>query len=121
MDVHVENYTFACYEESKGIYAVNQVKDADWRSVIRYLEKIQKHRPGEEIHFVCGYEAGCLGYSLHHELLKAETKVSLDCNILAPSTMAVQGSQGKTDRRDAQTIAQNLAGYVWGLMTDHIA
>ena len=108
MDVHVENYTFACYEENKGIYAQNQIKDADWKSVIKYLEKIQKERPGEDIHFVCGYEAGCLGYSLYNELLKAQTKVSLDCIIMAPTTMAVQGNKPKTDRRDAAMIAKNL-------------
>ncbi|MBP0969901.1 MAG: IS110 family transposase [Oscillospiraceae bacterium] len=109
MDVHVENITFACYEESKGIYAQNQVKDADWKSVIKYLEKIQKERPKEEIHFVCGYEAGCLGYSLYHELMRAETKISLDCIIMAPTTMAVQGNKPKTDRRDSVMIAKNLA------------
>jgi len=109
MDVHVDNYTFACYEESKGIYAQNQVKGADWKTVIKYLERIQKERSGEDIHFVCGYEAGFLGYSLYHDLLKAETKVSLDCIIIAPSTMAVQGNKRKTDRRDAAMIARNLA------------
>ena len=109
MDVHVENFTFACYEESKGIYAQNQVRDANWKSVIKYLENIQKNRKEEEIHFVCGYEAGCLGYSLYHDLLQAETKVSLDCIIMAPTTMAVQGNRTKTDRRDACMIAKNLA------------
>ena len=109
MDVHVENYTFACYEENKGIYAQNQVKDANWKAVIKYLENIQKHRPGEEIHFVCGYEAGCLGYSLYHDLLRAKSKISLDCIIMAPTTMAVQGNKQKTDRRDACMIAKNLA------------
>ena len=109
MDVHVENYTFACYEENKGVYAQNQVKDADWKSVIKYLERIQKNRPGEDIHFVCGYEAGSLGYSLYHALMKATTKVSLDCIIMAPTTMAVQNHKPKTDRRDAGMIARNLA------------
>ena len=84
-------------------------KDADWKSVVKYLEKIQKNRPGEDLHFVCGYEAGCLGYSLYYELLKAETFVSLDCIIMAPTTMAVQGNKTKTDRRDACMIARNLA------------
>ena len=42
MDVHVDNFTFACYEEDKGIYAQNQVRDANWKSVIKYLENIQK-------------------------------------------------------------------------------
>ena len=109
MDVHVDNFTFACYEFGKRPFAQNQVKNADWRTVIKYLENVQKNRPGEEIHFVCGYEAGCLGYSLYHELMKAETSVSLDCIIMAPTTMAVQGNKPKTDHRDAVMIAQNLA------------
>ena len=109
MDVHVENYTFACYEFGKSPFAQNQVKNADWKAVIKYLENVRKNRPGEEIHFVCGYEAGCLGYSLYRELMLAETDLSLECVIMAPSTMAVQGGKPKTDRRDAVMIAQNLA------------
>ena len=59
-----------------------------------------------EIDVECGYEAGCLGYSLFHTL----TACKLKCRILAPTTMlSEQGPRIKTDRRDAKLIAQCLS------------
>ena len=53
----------------------------------------------------CGYEAGCLGYTLYHQLMGAGIK----CVILAPTTMLTpQGQRIKTDKRDAHLIAQCL-------------
>ena len=54
----------------------------------------------------CGYEAGCLGYSLYNQLTSAGVK----CVILAPTTMLTQqGNRIKTDTRDALMIAQCLS------------
>ena len=54
----------------------------------------------------CGYEAGCLGYSLYNQLTAAGVK----CVILAPTTMLTQqGTRIKTDARDARMIAQCLS------------
>ena len=53
----------------------------------------------------CGYEAGCLGYTLYHQL----TGAGIKCVILAPTTMLTpQGQRVKTDKRDARLIAQCL-------------
>ena len=53
----------------------------------------------------CGYEAGCLGYTLYHQL----TGAGIKCVILAPTTMlSQQGQRIKTDKRDAHLIAQCL-------------
>lgn len=113
MDVHTENFTFASYEFGKGdVFAVDQVIGATWKDAIKYMKTLQKQRPQEDIHFVCGYEAGCFGYSLYNELMAAATdekNLSLQCVIMAPSTMAIQGNRKKTDRRDARMIATNLA------------
>ncbi len=113
MDVHTENFTFASYEFGKGdVFAVDQVIGATWKDAIKYMKTLQKQRPEEDIHFVCGYEAGCFGYSLYNELMAAATdekNLSLQCVIMAPSTMAIQGNRKKTDRRDARMIATNLA------------
>ena len=50
----------------------------------------------------CGYEAGCLGYSLYNQL----TAANIICVILAPTTMLTQqGVRVKTDARDARMIA----------------
>lgn len=60
----------------------------------------------EEYDILCGYEAGCLGYSLYNQL----TGAGIKCEILAPTTMlTLQGVRIKTDARDALMIAQCLA------------
>ena len=54
----------------------------------------------------CGYEAGCLGYSLYNQITAAGVK----CVILAPTTILTQqGQRIKTDARDALMIAQCLS------------
>lgn len=69
------------------------------------MNRIRKQR-GEDTCFVYGYEAGCLGYSLYHQL----TDQGVECVILAPSTMAeTPGKRIKTDKRDAEKIARCLA------------
>ena len=74
MDVHTTNFTFCCYTaDSDRGFAVAQT-EPDYRQVIKYMERVQKQR-GEECKFVCGYEAGCLGHSLYHQL----TRCGVDC------------------------------------------
>ena len=104
MDVHTTNYTLCCYTvEDDAVFGVVKV-EAKSKNIIKYLKQIEKQRG--ETHFVCGYEAGCLGYSLYRELAGE----GVDCIILAPSTMAyVQGKRIKTDKRDAENIARCLA------------
>jgi transposase len=82
-----------------------QKVSADYKMVMKYLEQMRNRYPeGTEI--VCGYEAGCLGYTLYHQL----TERGVKCVILAPTTMAVTNNQRvKTDKRDAGNIARCLA------------
>ena len=65
----------------------------------------QKLANGYDVTFRCGYEAGCLGYTLYHQL----TRAGVECMILAPSTIPHQSREIKTDKRDARKIAQCLA------------
>lgn len=44
-----------------------------------------------DVDVVCGYEAGCLGYSLHRKLKAKE----IESVILAPTTMAVSRNSSK--------------------------
>ena len=62
---------------------------------------------GDDATFICGYEAGCLGFTLYHQL----TSHGITCVILAPTTMLKpQGKKKvKTDKRDAALIARCLA------------
>ncbi len=43
---------------------------------------------------MCGYEVGCLGYTLYHELSAKGYK----CVILAPTTMPSTAKEIKTDK-----------------------
>ena len=105
MDVHTTNFTLCCYSfEDDKVYATVQVKP-EYTQILKYMNRIRKQR-GEDTRFVCGYEAGCLGYSLYHQLADH----GVECVILAPSTMAeTPGKKIKTDKRDAEKIARCLA------------
>ena len=106
MDVHKESFSLCCYtiDEEKAKHF--QKTPADYKNVLKYLEFLRSVY-GNEAHFVCGYEAGCLGYSLYHQL----TANNVKCEILAPTTMLEQRSKKriKTDKRDAEIIARCLA------------
>ena len=106
MDVHKESFTLCAFtiEEDKGKY--HQKTEPDFKKVLKYLEHLRSIY-GDNAKFVCGYEAGCLGYTLYHQL----TSHDVDCKILAPTTMLEQRSRKriKTDKRDAEIIARCLA------------
>ncbi len=78
----------------------------DYKAVICFIESLKmKLGFNNDYSIECGYEAGCLGYTLYHQL----TGAGIKCVILAPSTMLTQqGQRIKTDRRDARLIAQCL-------------
>ncbi len=111
MDVHLNSYTICCVEPSfkdeDKIFGHMRLEPSV-SSVKLYLTKIAEriNDPGRSIHFICGYEAGFIGYSLYHEMNAA----GLTCVILAPSTMPQHpGHRIKTDKRDAEHIAKSLA------------
>ena len=105
MDVHKENYTLCCYSFDEDKLQYKQTVAPDSKMVLKYLEQIRK-RYSDEVEFVCGYEAGCLGYTLYHQL----TDHGVKCVILAPTTMAItNNNRVKTDKRDAGNIARCLA------------
>jgi len=106
MDVHKETFTLCCYtnEQEKAEYP--QKVNGHYSKVLNYINAMRKHC-GDDAVFVCGYEAGCLGFTLYHQL----TEHNVDCVILAPTTMPQpQGKKKvKTDKRDAMLIARCLA------------
>ena len=79
------------------------------KNILKYFARIKKQQD-KECHIVCGYEAGCLGYSLYHQLHTH----GIDCVILAPTTMmTMPGKRIKTDRRDARLISKCLAFHTY--------
>lgn len=109
MDVHSTNYTLCAMEPVIGaedkIFANIKVTP-DVSNILQFIEKLkEKLGPSDTYSIECGYEAGCLGFSLYHQL----TNNGVDCVVLAPTTMLTQkGKRIKTDKRDAVMIAQCL-------------
>ncbi|MCI6345234.1 MAG: IS110 family transposase [Succinatimonas sp.] len=110
MDVHTSNYTLCSLDPGYGVKKDNYFAEVQFTNnfvtnVVNYVSNLKKKM--KDCEFVCGYEAGCLGYSTYKDL----TKAGIKCVIMAPSTMAVQkgGKKVKNDRRDARVIAQCLA------------
>ena len=110
MDVHSKTYTLCAMEPMIGaedrILANIQVT-ADYKNILLFIENLKAKLGSQDTYDIqCGYEAGCLGYSLYNQL----TEASVNCVILAPSTMLTQqGKRIKTDKRDAHVIAQCLS------------
>ena len=110
MDVHTSNYTLCSLDPGYGVKKDNYFAEVQFTNnfvtnVVNYVSNLKKKL--KDCEFVCGYEAGCLGYSTYKDL----TKAGIKCVIMAPSTMVVQkgGKKVKNDRRDARVIAQCLA------------
>jgi len=109
MDVHSKNYALCAIEPILGeegeVLAATNVS-ADYKNIILFIERLkQKLGLNYKYEIECGYEAGCLGYSLYHQL----TRAGIKCVILAPTTMkTTRGKRIKTDARDALLIAQCL-------------
>ena len=110
MDVHSTNYTLCAMEpvlDGEDRIFTNIQVTPDYENVIQFIDNLKERLGSSDSYSIeCGYEAGCLGYSLYHQLTKAGVK----CTILAPTTMLTQqGKRIKTDKRDAAMIAQCLS------------
>ena len=104
LDVHTSNYTICAYTiEKDKTFAETTIKP-DIKELEKYLKRLSEIQ-GEDSKFICGYEAGCLGYSLYHQLAAK----GYECIILAPTTMPKTVNEVKTDKRDARKIAKCLA------------
>jgi len=106
MDIHKESFSLCAFTIEADKASYYQKTEADYKKVLKYLEFL-RNIYGSDTNFVCGYEAGGLGYTLYHQL----TEHNVNCVILAPTTMLEQRSRKriKTDRRDAEIIARCLA------------
>ena len=110
MDVHTTNYTLCIFEpsfEHEGtVHCITQIKP-EVKNIIDVIDKLKEKLKNDDLDITCGYEAGCLGYSLYHELKDK----GISCIILAPSTMRVQkgGKKLKNDYRDARQITECLS------------
>ena len=106
MDVHKETFSLCCFTNEKEEAEYPQKVKGHYSKVLNYIEAMRFHY-GDNALFICGYEAGCLGFTLYHQL----TAHGVKCIILAPTTMLQPKGKKKikTDKRDAKLIARCLA------------
>lgn len=106
MDVHKNSFNLCCYNRDTGEYVAETRCAADVKLVSKFIEQIKKNLGNDEIEFKCGYEAGCLGYSVYKQL----AALGIECDILAPTTMKLSAKNKvvKNDKMDARNIAENL-------------
>lgn len=82
MDVHTAKYTLCAFTmEGKKAFGRTAI-NPDIKELVIYLEMLNKQM-GVTAQFECGYEQGCLGYTLYHALTARGYKYV----ILAPTTM----------------------------------
>ena len=105
IDVHTTNYTLCAFSlDGQKVFGQTTI-NPNIDELLKYLATMQYRLGGQRSDLVCGYEAGCLGYSLYHQLTYHDYK----CIILAPTTMPSTPKEIKTDKRDAVKIAKCLA------------
>ncbi len=106
MDVCKVNFTICSYDIAKDKTFFTRKLEPDYNHVLKYLTAVRKTFR-EDVDFVCGYEGGCLEFTLYHQL----TQHGVNCVILAPMTMLKPMGKKKirTDKRDAALIARCLA------------
>lgn len=107
MDVHTTNYTLCGFTALEGVPFGRTQINPDMKELARYFKMLHERRG--ITHFICGYEAGCLGYSLYHSIKNHKWEgFSVECLIIAPSTIPVKLGRIKTDKQDAMLIGQTM-------------
>lgn len=110
MDVHTTNYTLCAFTMQTQTPFFELQIEPKFEELKKYLTNLDQIQGGNS-YFVCGYEAGCLGYSLYKEITNYKWKgFHVECVIMAPSTMASSPNDKmqKSDNIDARRIAQCL-------------
>lgn len=106
MDVHKESFSLCTYIKEEDKVLFKEKIASNLHDLLQYFETVKKSFKRKEVTIKCGYEAGCLGYSLK----KVLDKYNVECIIMAPTTMLnINNKRVKTDKRDAENIAKNLA------------
>lgn len=106
MDVHKNSYSLCALNANTGEIVQETTISPDVDKIVKFINSAKEKIDEEDISVLTGYEAGCLGYSLYHQL----TGLGIDCDILAPTTMSRSAKNivQKNDRMDAHNIATNL-------------
>ena len=72
MDVHKEKFSLCCYSIEKDEFSHPHTTAADYKHVLAYIASLRGVF-SENASFLYGYEAGCLGFTLYHQLTEHNT------------------------------------------------
>lgn len=110
MDVHKNTFSLCALDGTTGEILGETQCASEPKLVEKFVQGLSD-RCALGTEFQTGYEAGILGYSLYRSL----TAKSINCVILAPTTMfsASKNKVVKNDKMDARMIAQNLAAHTY--------
>lgn len=99
LDVHAETISAALAEGEKKVRSLGQIPNRP-EALRKLLAKLGNSKDLK----VC-YEAGPTGYALYWDL----TRLGVECEVIAPSLIPKKaGDRIKTDRRDAEKLAELL-------------
>lgn len=105
IDVHKSKYVICALEKEEEHSSHFKTVFSSSKEVINYIEEL-KTEYGQNATFVCGYEAGPTGIGLKREINQAGGCCSIiPLHYITPFR---QNSRIKTDKRDAEAIAQTL-------------
>lgn len=105
LDVHAQTISVALAEGRQKVRALGTIENQS-----RAVKKLLQQVGGPKGLKVC-YEAGPTGYALYWEL----TRLGVECEVIAPSLIPKKsGDRIKTDRRDAEKLAELYRG---GMLT----
>ena len=101
LDVHAETIAVAVAEKDGGVHSLGIIPNRP-ESVRKLLPKL-----GPMGSWQACYEAGPTGYTLYWQL----TRLGAPCMVVAPTLIPKKvGDRVKTDRRDAQHLAESFRG-----------
>ncbi|WP_105152270.1 IS110 family transposase [Streptococcus suis] len=105
MDVHKESFSLCYYDMMANQFKHSTKVGPNVSYIVNYVNELRRLY-GQDAEVLCGYEAGCLGFTLYHQLQAH----GIPCIVMAPTTVMKEGSKRvKTDKKDAAQLAKALA------------
>ncbi|QZT28430.1 IS110 family transposase [Streptococcus suis] len=105
MDVHKESFSLCYYDMMTNQFKHSTKVSPNVSYIVNYVNELRRLY-GQDAEVLCGYEAGCLGFTLYHQLQAH----GIPCIVMAPTTVMKEGSKRvKTDKKDAAQLAKALA------------
>ncbi|WP_417158906.1 IS110 family transposase [Streptococcus suis] len=105
MDVHKESFSLCYYDMMANQFKHSTKVGPNVSYIVNYVNELRRLY-GQDVEVLCGYEAGCLGFTLYHQLQAH----GIPCIVMAPTTVMKEGSKRvKTDKKDAAQLTKALA------------